>query len=54
MAANAVPDVSDPPQPRIGRQQLILAAQIIESIGTVRNDSSTDTAARPRRQQSPA
>ena len=46
MAANAVPDVYDPPQPRIGRQQLTLAAQIIESIGTVRNDSSTDTAAK--------
>ena len=49
MAANAVPDVYDPPQPRIGRQQLILAAQIIESIGTVRNDSSTDTAAKAAR-----
>ena len=49
MAANAVPDVYDPPQPRIGRQQLILVAQIIESIGTVRNDSSTDTAAKAAR-----
>ena len=49
MAANAVPDVYDPPQPRIGRQQLILAAQMIEAIGTVRNDSSTDTAAKAAR-----
>jgi len=49
MAANAVPDVYDPPQPRIGRQQLILAAQMIEAIGTVRNDSSADTAAKAAR-----
>ena len=27
MAVNAVPDVYDPPQPRIGRQQLTLAGQ---------------------------
>ena len=49
MAANAVPDVYDPPQPRIGRQQLTLAAQMIEAIGTVRNDSSADTAAKAAR-----
>ena len=44
MAANAVPDVYDPPQPRIGRQQLTLAGQILESIGTVRSDSHADAA----------
>ena len=46
MAANAVPDVYDPPQPRIGRQQLTLAGQMIEAIGTVRSDSHTDAAAK--------
>ena len=49
MAANAVPDVYDPPQPRIGRQQLTLAAQMIEAIGTVRNDRLADTAAKATR-----
>ena len=49
MAANAVPDVYDPPQPRIGRQQLTLAAQMIEAIDTVRNDSSADTTAKAAR-----
>ena len=31
MASNAVPDVYDPPQPRIGRQQLALAGQTLAS-----------------------
>ncbi len=46
MAANAVPDVYDPLQPRIGRQQLALAGQILESIDAVRNDSSADASAK--------
>ena len=46
MAANAVPDVYDPPQARIGRQQLTLAGQILEFISTVRSDSYADAAAK--------
>jgi cyclic-di-AMP phosphodiesterase PgpH len=43
-AANGVPEVYDPPQARIGRQQLTLAAQITEYINTVRADSFADEA----------
>lgn len=38
-AANAVPDVYDPPQARIGRQQLTLANQILDYMASVRSDS---------------
>lgn len=38
-AANAVPDVYDPPQARVGRQQLTLANQILDYIASVRSDS---------------
>ena len=47
MAANAVPDVYDPPQPRIGRQQLALAGKNLASITTLRGDSAIDDAAKP-------
>jgi cyclic-di-AMP phosphodiesterase PgpH len=46
MAANAVGEVYDPPQARIGRQQLILSGQIIEYMNTVRADSFSDAAAK--------
>lgn len=39
MAVNAVPDVYDPPQARVGRQQLTLANQILDYIASVRSDS---------------
>jgi len=42
LAANAVPDVYDQPQARIGRQQLALASQILDFIGTVRSDGYAD------------
>jgi putative nucleotidyltransferase with HDIG domain len=42
LAANAVPDVYDPPQARLGRQQLTLANQILDFIATVRGDSYAD------------
>ncbi len=42
MAANAVPDVYDPAQARVGREQLTLAGQIIEYINAVRADSFAD------------
>lgn len=45
-AANGVPEVYDPPQARIGRQQLTLAGQIIEYINTVRADSFADAEAK--------
>jgi hypothetical protein len=41
-AANAVLDVYDPPQARIGRQQLTLANQILDFIVTVRSDLQID------------
>jgi putative nucleotidyltransferase with HDIG domain len=44
MAAAAVADVYDPPQARVGRQQLALAGQILEYIATVRSDSYADSA----------
>ena len=37
LAANAVPEVYDPPQARIGRQQLTLANQILDFIASVRS-----------------
>jgi hypothetical protein len=46
MAANAVPEVYDPPQPRVGRQQLTLAGQMLDYVGTVRSDSYADAAAK--------
>jgi membrane-associated HD superfamily phosphohydrolase len=44
LAANAVADAYDPPQARIGRQQLILASQILDYITSVRRDSYADPA----------
>ena len=44
MAAKAVPDVYDPPQPRIGRQQLALAGKTLTNITTLRDDSALDDA----------
>ncbi len=46
LAASAVPAVYDTPQARIGRQQLTLAAQLIDFVGSVRSDSYADTAAK--------
>lgn len=46
MAANAIGEVYDPPQARIGRQQLTLAGQMIEYINTVRADSFADAEAK--------
>ncbi len=45
-AANAVLDVYDPPQARVGRQQLTLANQILDFIITVRSDPQIDAAAK--------
>ncbi len=42
LAANSVPEVYDPPQARIGRQQLTLTNHILEFIGSVRADSFSD------------
>ncbi len=44
LAANSVPDVYDPPQARVGRQQFTLSGQILEFIGSVRSDSFADSA----------
>ena len=44
IAASAVADIYDPPQARIGRQQLALAGQILASITTMRGDSAVDDA----------
>ena len=46
MAANGVGEVYDPPQARIGRQQLTLSGQILEYIGSVRADSFSDPPAK--------
>lgn len=46
LAANAVADAYDPPQARIGRQQLLLASQILDYITSVRSDSYADNAAK--------
>lgn len=42
LAANSVTEVYDPPQARIGRQQLTLTNHILEFIGSVRADSFSD------------
>jgi cyclic-di-AMP phosphodiesterase PgpH len=46
IAGNGVPEVYDPPQARIGRQQLTLAGQVTEYVNTVRADSFADEAAK--------
>ncbi len=46
MAASAVGEVYDPPQARVGRQQLTLTSQIIEYINTVRADSFAEPEAK--------
>jgi len=46
LAAKAVPEVFDPPQARVGRQQLNLANRVVEFIGSVRADSYSDLAAK--------
>ncbi len=46
LAANAVADAYDPPQARIGRQQLLLASQILDYITSVRRDSYADAEAK--------
>ena len=46
LAAKAVPEVFDPPQARVGRQQLTLANRVVEFIGSVRADSYSDLAAK--------
>ncbi len=46
LAASAVPDVFDPPQARVGRQQLALANQLLDFISSVRNDSFADANAK--------
>jgi hypothetical protein len=46
LAANAIPEVYDPIQTRIGRQQLTLTTRILELIGAVRSDSYADLAAK--------
>jgi hypothetical protein len=46
IAASSVPDVYDPPQARIGRQQLALANQVLDFIATVRSDAVSDSATR--------
>ncbi len=42
LAASSVPDVYDPIQARIGRQQLTLVNRDLDFIGTVRSDSYAD------------
>ncbi len=42
LAANAVPEVYDPPQARIGRQQLTLTNHILDFVASVRTDSYAD------------
>jgi putative nucleotidyltransferase with HDIG domain len=39
LAANAVPDIYDPPQTRVVRQQLALANRILDSIAAARSES---------------
>jgi putative nucleotidyltransferase with HDIG domain len=46
LAANAVPEVYDPPQARIGRQQLNLLNLVLDFIGSVRADSYADLPAK--------
>jgi len=42
LAANAVPDLYDPPQARVGRERLALASKILDFIGSVRSDGYAD------------
>lgn len=42
MAANSVPELYDPPQARVGREQFALASQILAYINAVRSDSYAD------------
>ncbi len=42
LAANSIPEVYDPPQARIGRQQLTLTNHILDFTGSVRADSYSD------------
>jgi putative nucleotidyltransferase with HDIG domain len=44
LAASAVPDVYEPSQARIGRQQLAYLNRILDFIGTVRSDTYADLA----------
>jgi membrane-associated HD superfamily phosphohydrolase len=46
LAASAVAQVYDPPQARIGRQQLTLARQLLDFIASVRSDQYADLATR--------
>ena len=46
LAASAVPAVYDAPQARIGRQQLTLAGQVLDFVGSVRSDTYGDAAAK--------
>ncbi len=46
LAANAVPEVYDPPQARVGRQQLNLLNGILDFIGSVRADGYADLPAK--------
>jgi cyclic-di-AMP phosphodiesterase PgpH len=46
LAASAVPAVYDAPQARIGRQQLTIAGQLLDFVGSVRSDSYGDAAAK--------
>jgi cyclic-di-AMP phosphodiesterase PgpH len=49
LAANAVPDVYDPPQTRVMRQQLALANRILDSLAAARGDTRTSLQERVRR-----
>jgi putative nucleotidyltransferase with HDIG domain len=46
LAANAVPDVYDPPQTRVVREQLALANRILDSIAAARLDTDTSLPAK--------
>jgi hypothetical protein len=45
-ASNSVPDLYDPAQARVGRQQLAIANQVLDFIATVRSDSVSDSPTR--------
>jgi cyclic-di-AMP phosphodiesterase PgpH len=46
LAAKSVPDVYDPPQARVSRQQLTLATQWLDFVASVRSDTLADPATR--------
>jgi cyclic-di-AMP phosphodiesterase PgpH len=46
LAANAVPDVYDPPQTRVVREQLAMANRMLDSIAAARVDTNTDLASK--------